>query len=102
MDDERVELSGLDDSCSWGSCQVLLLVLASLWVLVVHNQVNLVGGATLVGTEHDDVWRGVGELILVKSLVVAEKLQVSTTTLKTICEYVSEAHCICGEGLRLL
>ena len=63
---------------------MLLLVLASLWVLVVDDEVDLVGGTALVGTEHDNVGGDVGELILVKSFVVTEKLQVSSTTFETI------------------
>jgi hypothetical protein len=63
---------------------VLLLILASLGVLVVDNEVDLVGGTTLIGTEHDNIWGGIGEFFLVKSLVIPEKLQVSTTTLKTV------------------
>ena len=64
---------------------MLLLVFAGLWVLVVDDQVDLVGGTTLIRTEHDYVWGSVGELFLVKSFVVAEKLEVSTTALETIC-----------------
>ena len=63
---------------------MLLLIFASLGVLMVDNEVDLVGGATLVGTEHDHIGRHIGELILMESLVITEKLQVSTTTLKTI------------------
>jgi len=68
---------------------VLLLVFTSLGVLVVDDQVDLVGGTTLVGAKHDNVGGDVGELILVESLVVTEELQVSTATLKTICRTVS-------------
>jgi hypothetical protein len=47
---------------------------------------NLVGGTTLVGTEHDDVGRSIGELLTVKFLVLLEELHVSTTALKAICK----------------
>jgi hypothetical protein len=52
---------------------------------VVDDEVDLVGGAALVGAEHDNVGGGVGELLLVESLVVAKKLQVSTSALKSVC-----------------
>jgi hypothetical protein len=64
---------------------VLLLIFASLGVFVVDNEVDLVGGTTLVGAEHDDIGRGVGELLLVEGLVITEELQISTTTLETAC-----------------
>jgi len=85
---------------------VLLLILASLWVLVAENEVNLVtasiadrkafsavasylvGGTTLVGAEHDDVGRGVGEFLGLESLGILEKLHVSTTTLEAVCVIV--------------
>jgi hypothetical protein len=76
---------------------VLLLVLAGLGVLVTEDEVNLdvllaaghnarlawvsylVGGTALVGTEHDHVRGGVGELLLIELLVILKKLQVGTT-----------------------
>ena len=61
---------------------MLLLVLASLGVLVAEDEVDLVGGAALVGTEHDDVGRSVGELLGVEGLVVLEELHVGTTALE--------------------
>lgn len=85
VNNERVQLSGLDDASSGRAGQVLLLVLASLGVLVVEDEMNLVGVSALVGAEHDDVRGGVGELILVESLVLAEKLEVSTTALEAVC-----------------
>jgi hypothetical protein len=91
VDDEGVELSGLDNSGGGGRLQVLLLIFASLGVLVVDDQVNFVGGTALVGTEHDNVRGDVRELILVESLVITEELQVSTTTLETICRTISES-----------
>lgn len=86
---------------------MLLLVLAGLGVLVTENEVNLkkiellvpvavtctkqrlarsylVGGTTLVGTEHDHVGRRVRELVEVELLVVLEKLQVGTTADKGV------------------
>lgn len=90
VDDQGVELGGLDNTGRWGGCQMLLLIFASLWVLVVDDQVDLVGGAALVWSKHNNVWGDVGELILVESLVVAEELQVSATTLETICKDVSK------------
>jgi hypothetical protein len=86
VDNQSVELGCLDDSCSWGSCKMLLLILTSLWVLVVDDQVNLVGGTALVGTEHDNVWGSIGEFVLVEGLIVTKELHVSTTTLKAVCE----------------
>ena len=64
VDNERVEFRGLDDLGSGRGDQVLLLVLASLGILMVENEVDLVSVATLVRAKHDDVWRGVGELLL--------------------------------------
>lgn len=84
MDDESVELGGLDNLGGRGSSEVLLLVLASLGVLVVEDEVDLVVVATLVGTEHDDIGSRVGELVLVESLVVPKELHVGTTALETI------------------
>lgn len=91
VDNQSVELSGLDNSSGRGSGKMLLLVFSGLRVLVVDNEVDLVGGTALVGTEHDDVGGGVGKLILVESFVVAEKLQVSSTTLKTTYKSVRNA-----------
>jgi hypothetical protein len=51
----------------------------------------LVGGTTLIGTEHNNIWGGVGELIGVKSRVVLEELHVSTTALETVCITVSRS-----------
>ena len=82
---------------------MLLLVFASLWVLVskdkvdltivsrdifdgnVNSWTNLVGGTALVGTKHDNVGRGVGELFGVKCAIVLEELHVCTSTLETAC-----------------
>ena len=69
---------------------MLLLIFTGLRILVVDDQVNLVGGTTLIGTEHDYVGGDVGELVLVESLVVTEELQVSTTTLEAICRAISD------------
>jgi len=69
---------------------MLLLVFAGLGVLVIDNEVDFVSGTTLIGSEHDNVGRCVGEFILVKSLVIAEELHISTTTFKTIYMRVSE------------
>ncbi|KAI6761764.1 hypothetical protein HG531_002317 [Fusarium graminearum] len=74
VDDQSVKLCGLSDLGRRGRLQVLLLILAGLGVLMVENEVNLVGVATLVRTEHDHVGGCVGELLLVKSLVVAKEL----------------------------
>jgi hypothetical protein len=52
----------------------------------------LVGSTALVGTEHDHVWGGVGEFLGVKSSVLLEELEVSTTALKAVCRYVSCMH----------
>lgn len=84
VDNEGVELRGLGDlSGRWG-VHVLLLVFAGLGVLVVDDEVNLVRVAALVGAKHDHVRRRVGELLLVKGLVVSEELQVGTSALKAV------------------
>ena len=44
-----------------------------------RSRVYLVGGTALVGTEHDHVGGGVGELLGMKLLVVLEELHVGTT-----------------------
>lgn len=45
----------------------------------------LVGGTALVRSKHDDVRRGVGELLGVKGGIVLKELQVGTTAVKTVC-----------------
>ena len=92
VNDEGVELSALDNLGGGGRLEVLLLVLAALGVLVVEDEVNLVGVAALVGAEHDHVGSGVGELLLVESLVVAEQLEVGATALEAICKRCQYSH----------
>jgi len=46
----------------------------------------LVGGTAFVGTKHDDIWRGIGELVRGQGLVVSEQLHVGTTALETFLE----------------
>lgn len=84
LDNQGVELGGLLDGSLRGSREVLLLVLAGLGVLVVEDEVHLVGGTALVGTEHNNVRGGIAELILVESLGVSEELQVGTTALESL------------------
>jgi hypothetical protein len=97
VDDQSVDGGDLVGAGHGGSLEVLLLVLAGLGVLVTEDEVNLdgllagdhygglawfsylVGGTALVGTEHDHIRGGVGELLLVELLVVLKKLQVGTT-----------------------
>jgi hypothetical protein len=55
LDDKSVKGRLLGDASHGGVLEVLLLVLASLGVLVAEDEVNLVGGAALVGTKHDNV-----------------------------------------------
>jgi hypothetical protein len=87
---------------------VLLLILASLGVLVLEDEVDLfhmstcwrlhcfwtdlVGGTALVGAKHDDVGRSVGKLFSVECLVVLEEFHVCTTTFKTILRSQSKPH----------
>jgi hypothetical protein len=84
---------------------VLLFVFTGLRVLVAEDEVYLgvsvsqvsnakhtaylVGGTALIRTEHDDVRRGVRELLGVERLVVLEELHVCTTTLEAVCDRVS-------------
>jgi len=82
--DERVELGSLDDLGGGGSAQVLLLVLARLGVLVVEDEVDLVGVAALVGAEHDDVRGRVRELVLMQGLGVPQQLHVGATALEAV------------------
>jgi len=94
-DDQGVEGGLLADTSHGRVLEVLLLVLASLGVLVAEDEVDLVGGTALVGTEHDDVGGGVGELLGVKGAVVLEELHVGTTTLETsyeACQFRSLSH----------
>lgn len=79
---ESVERGLLADASHGRVLEVLLLVLAGLGVLVAEDEVDLVGGAALVGTEHNDVGRGVGELFGVEGAVILEELHVGTSTLK--------------------
>lgn len=76
VDDQGVQLGGLDNSCLWWGSKMLLLIFLCLWALVVDDQVNLVGGATLIRTKHDNIWGGVGELVLVESLVVSQTVSI--------------------------
>ena len=82
VDDESVQLGGLNDASGGRGAEVLLLVLARLGVLVVEDEVNLVGVAALIRAEHDHVGGGVGELVLVEGLGLPEELQVGTTALE--------------------
>ena len=87
MYDQCIELSRLNN---WGrrwSLEVLLLVFTSLWIFVIDDEVDLVGCATLVRTEHDHVRRGVGELVSMQLLVVLQQLHVCTTALKAILKF---------------
>jgi hypothetical protein len=74
VDGELVEGSGLVGASHWGVVEMLLLILASLWVLVSEDKVDLIGGTTLIGPKHDDIWRSIGEFITVKLFVLLEKL----------------------------
>lgn len=56
LDDQSVKRSGLGNTSSWRAGKVLLLVLASLWVLVAEDEVDLVCCTTLVWAKHDDIW----------------------------------------------
>jgi hypothetical protein len=49
----------------------------------------LVGSTALVGTEHDHVGGGVGELVSVESCVLLEELHVGATALEAVCSDVS-------------
>lgn len=84
VNNESVKLSSLDDPRGGGRNEVLLLILARLGVLVVEDEVDLVGVAALVGTKHDDVGSGIGELLTVKVLVFPEELQVGTAALEAV------------------
>lgn len=66
---------------------MLLLIFLGLWVLVVDDQVNLVGGTTLIRTKHDNIWGGVGELILVESLVVSQTVSIGVRIQFDTCDY---------------
>ena len=63
---------------------MLLLIFAGLGVLVLEDEVDLIGSATLIRTEHNDIGRGVGKLLGVELLVILEELHVGSTALKTI------------------
>lgn len=76
---------------------MLLLVRARFGILVVDDEMDLVGMAALVGAEHDDVGGRVAELFLVKGLVVAQQLHVCATTLETVwgrTKVMSTARCL--------
>ena len=83
MDDEGVEVgSALGDLGRRGALKVFLFIFSCLWVLVLEDKVDLdlsmsdssqtrpsiaylVRSTALVGAKHDDIWRSVGELVLV-------------------------------------
>jgi hypothetical protein len=83
-DVKSVEGGELDIAHGDRALHVLLLVLAGLGVLVAEDEVDLVGRTTLVRAKHDDVGRGVGELIRLERLVILEELHVGTTALETL------------------
>lgn len=93
VNNESVQLGSLDDVDRRSSVEVLLLVLASLGVLVVDNEVNPVVVAALVGAKHDDIGGGVAELVLVESLVVAQELHVGTTAVQSLCTRTHVSTC---------
>jgi hypothetical protein len=45
---------------------------------------DLVGSTAFIRAKHDDIGRSVGELFLMKCLVILEKFHVCTTTFQTI------------------
>jgi hypothetical protein len=83
-DSELVESGGLGNAGHWWVVEVLLLIFTSLGVLVSENEMNLVGSTALVGTEHDNVGRSIGELIPMELLILLEELEVGTTALEAL------------------
>ena len=81
MDDERVKISSTLSNLGWWSAlEVFLLVLSSLWVLVLEDEMDLilsvsnslrdlltylVCGTALVRPKHDDIRRCVGKFLRV-------------------------------------
>lgn len=81
---------------------MLLFVFARLGILVTEDKVHLktqlerphlicnmhisylVGGTALIGPEHNDVRRRIGELLRLKGLVVLKDLHVCATAFKAI------------------
>jgi len=66
-DDEGVERCGGSAANDRSVLHVLLLVLSGDRVLVLEDEVHLVGGTALIRTEHDDIGRSVGELVRLES-----------------------------------
>jgi hypothetical protein len=56
LDDQSVKSGRLGNLWLRGVLEVLLLPLASQGVTMTEDEVNLVGGSTLVRTEHDGEW----------------------------------------------
>ena len=66
---------------------MLLLVFARLRVLVAEDEMDLVSAAALVWAKHDDVRRGIGELVGLESRIVLQQLHVGTTALEESLEF---------------
>ena len=58
----------------------------SLPLFALRDRSYLVGGTALVGTKHNHIGSGVGELLGVELLVLLEKLQVGTTANQSVCK----------------
>lgn len=89
LNNKGVESSSLGDLGQWCLGQVLLLVLASKWVLVAEDKVDLVGLTTTVRSEHDGERRLVCVVLALLEAAVgisSQELDVGTTALESLLE----------------
>src|SRR5579871_2706908 len=67
---------------------MFFFVLARDWVLVSEDEMDFIRCAAFIGTEHDRIWRLIGEFFRLDSLRrFGQKFEIGTTAFKTILEF---------------